>query len=718
MSNLKDLNYDSITNANDIKIPFLIAFTYSDEYLDTFKREDKAWKVFEKQFSVDREKENYYVVTDIKIDSEDPDEPFKNKTVALVTKDALPTITEKDKETLEFGVRVVDEEAGIARYLDKDMLEYFELGNVNSKVHFDEIESVLDDVMVQTKQLSTTQSKQQESRELHEQEEDEQNSDNTDSSVDESEYETFDDSTNNKDEQNSNYVLSSESSELSKEKPIEQPESKNEQPPIPAPDTTSNVDSQSKEPETPFERAQADLKDEIAKFIPEIQIPNSNEIPDEAISNLKDYPSYGEFVSLKSVTESKLEKRSESTNKYLNNLRQDAILKVFNKLNRRLIIENEELLRRKEVTSNISPFNESYNNLEKNYQNIIDAIPETKQERVEQNRINHERDKKAYVDRAAEIAAKEFDDNYFHLIEDSAQEYVEEIRNDADSEYQKNQQILETDADNWYIRNFNSLVPKIIQSSKDEIEKIGQDVNQAMQDSIYELRDNMEKDMEQFKHSVTQIINKRIETDERNEELINKKVHERTIEYPELQHAIENLKKEKSNLEKENNKLFEEKELERRNYYSEQKRNESLEQALSNRNKDVNASRDDYHHILSVIADGKSEKLQKILEADKVTPIKETFFDKLKGWTNVIAAAIIALGIVIGMLLMGGANNDDSVSKDEVQTQVKQAVKETEQQKDEQNAKAQEESNKQIDQLKKDLEDEKKKNDKKDSKKD
>ena len=54
MAKIEDLKFDSIKNANDIEIPFVIVFTYLDEYVETFKREDKAWRVFEKQYQSDR----------------------------------------------------------------------------------------------------------------------------------------------------------------------------------------------------------------------------------------------------------------------------------------------------------------------------------------------------------------------------------------------------------------------------------------------------------------------------------------------------------------------------------------------------------------------------------------------------------------------------------------------------------------------------------------
>ncbi|MBJ8322680.1 hypothetical protein [Staphylococcus pseudintermedius] len=48
MAKKDDLLLDSIKNASDIEIPFVIVFTYLDEYVETFKREDKAWRDFEK----------------------------------------------------------------------------------------------------------------------------------------------------------------------------------------------------------------------------------------------------------------------------------------------------------------------------------------------------------------------------------------------------------------------------------------------------------------------------------------------------------------------------------------------------------------------------------------------------------------------------------------------------------------------------------------------
>ncbi|MCC9107967.1 hypothetical protein LOY09_14385 [Staphylococcus aureus] len=102
MAKKDDLMLDSIKNASDIEIPFVIVFTYLDEYVDTFKREDKAWRTFEKQYQADSPKENYHHIEDINIDIDDAEEPYKAKPVAVITKESLSAISENDKATLEF----------------------------------------------------------------------------------------------------------------------------------------------------------------------------------------------------------------------------------------------------------------------------------------------------------------------------------------------------------------------------------------------------------------------------------------------------------------------------------------------------------------------------------------------------------------------------------------------------------------------------------------
>ncbi|MBE8294373.1 hypothetical protein IP994_16925, partial [Leptospira borgpetersenii serovar Ballum] len=109
-------------NASDIEIPFVIVFTYLDEYVETFKREDKAWRTFEKQYQTDSPKENYHHIEDINIDIDDDEEPYKDKPVAVITKESLSAISENDKATLEFGIRVVDTESNVARVFSQEML--------------------------------------------------------------------------------------------------------------------------------------------------------------------------------------------------------------------------------------------------------------------------------------------------------------------------------------------------------------------------------------------------------------------------------------------------------------------------------------------------------------------------------------------------------------------------------------------------------------------
>lgn len=220
----------------------------------------------------------------------------------------------------------------------------------------------------------------------------------------------------------------------------------------------------------------------------------------------------------------------------------------------------------------------------------------------------------------------------------------------------------------------------------------------------------MEDDLDYFVDKLKQIKEKEIETNKNNEALINSRVHERTLEYPEMKHEIQDKSAEIERLKKELAQKHEESEENRKQFISERKSNEALEESLANRNMDMNAARDDYHHLAKMIADGKVEKLQKILDLDKATPVKETFLDKMKNYTNVIASAIIALAIIIGALLFntGQSHEDNGVSQSEVKTQVQQAVKDEKSS----NEKAQAEKDKEIEQLKKDVKDAKESNSK------
>lgn len=775
MSNLNELNIDSIENAKGVKIPFVIAFTYSDEYLELFTKTAKAWKQFEKQYQTDRPKEGYYHIEDIKIDTDDEKEPFKDKPTALITKEALSAITERDKQAINFGIRVIDEDNKLARVFDDEMVKYFNIGDINENIEFDDVEAKLNDVKEQTKSLNDANIKQQETQEnkesynvyKEENKQDEKATQNNDSeftsfedkqdqsqdtstqnaavtnndakdseeSKDNSQQQSDSDSKETKDTSNSEPtddtpLQSQTQSQAASQTPSQNDEvTQNHTPITKAPMKTDEenaaitqqnkahaISFEPKTPETPLEFAQQDLMYEISKAIPEIELPSLNYIPDDIVDNMSDSKSYDRFLTIKKLTEDKLTKRAENTQKHLNTIRQDAVLKIYNKLNRRLNIENDELLRKSDFSSEYSPFYEGYAELKQEHKKIIDSLSDTKNNEVQKNTQQHEANKKDYVERAARQAEREYDQNNLHLIEDKAQAYIDDIKSTADKEYDANYKTLEKDSNNWYVTNFNTLVPKIVQASKDEIEQISQTITQATQESVKDLNAKMEADLDYFVNNIRTITEKEIETDENNEALINSKVHERTIQYTDMKNTIANLEEEKERLKKEINEAYDKAENNRRDYISEKKQNEALETTLSNRNLDINAARDDYHNLQRLIADGNTEKLQRMLDKIKGKPATQTFFDKVKQLSNLIAAGIIALSIIIASLIFGLGNHDDAnqYSQSEVQSQVDKAVKDSEQK----HADEQKQQQKEIDSLKSDLQKAKDKDKDSDSKKD
>lgn len=748
MAKIEDLKFDSIKNANDIEIPFVIVFTYLDDYVETFKREDKAWRAFEKQYQSDRPKENYNHIEDVSIDIDDEEEPYRDKPVAVITKESLSAISENDKATLDFGIRVVDTENNIARVFNQEMLDYFQLEHVIQNIEFDDVESTLEDIMEQTKQLSTVAGKQNETKETQKENkvqelasgnEDNNNSKTanyTDGTDDENEETKSDDQ---EEEQNTNiekienkksrkqFNNNSDDKEINGEQ-----EEQHEHNPTPIkelPQKTAQenaditeqnkqhiFDLTPKEPETPMDYAKQDLLHELSEKINPIQLPRLSHIPDDTLGNLSDSKSYDKFVALKRITEDKFKKRTESVEKSLNNIRRERLMKVNNKLVRRLSIENDELLRKSDFTSEYSPFNEGYKTLKSQYQEIIDSLPETKYEEIEKNKHKHETSKKAYVERAAKTAAEEFDQKNLHLIDEKAQSYIDEIKQSADNEYNDNYKTLEQDAQNWYVTNFNTLVPKILQSHQEEIEKAANDVSVEMKQAIEEMNQKNEEDINYLIKQFQDITYKEIETDKNNQTLIDKKVNERTLEYPEFQHQIDNLKQELERVNKENDKAYEDQKNLERDLLNERKKNEGLQQSLENRSLDFTNVSDNYRELQKIMAEGNVEKLQRIIEKNKGESMKPTLGEKIKGVGNIIAAAIIAIAIIIAAILFSGGSGDadeNTVSQSQVKTEVQKAVDKN----DKKHEKDQKASDEKIQKLEDDLKEAKKDKSKKDDKK-
>lgn len=745
MAKIEDLKFDSIKNANDIEIPFVIVFTYLDDYVETFKREDKAWRAFEKQYQSDRPKENYHHIEDVSIDIDDEEEPYRDKPVAVITKESLSAISENDKATLEFGIRVVDTENNIARVFNQEMLDYFKLEHVIQNIEFDDVESTLEDIMEQTKQLSTVAGKQNETKETQQenkvQEVTSGNEDNdnsktaayTDGTDDENEETKNDNQEENQDtkvekienkKSRKQFNNNSDDKESNEEQYEHNPTPIKELPQKTAQEnadiTEQNkqhiFDLTPKEPETPMDYAKQDLLHELSEKINPIQLPRLNHIPDDTLGNLSDSKSYDKFVALKRITEDKFEKRTESVEKSLNNIRRERLMKVNNKLVRRLSIENDELLRKSDFTSEYSPFNEGYKTLKSQYQEIIDSLPETKYEEIEKNKHQHETSKKAYVERAAKTAAEEYDQKNLHLIDEKAQSYIDKIKQSADNEYNDNYKTLEQDAQNWYVTNFNTLVPKILQSHQEEIEKAANDVSVEMKQAIEEMNQKNEEDINYLIKQFQDITYKEIETDKNNQTLIEKKVNERTLEYPEFQHQIDNLKQELERVNKENDKAYEDQKNLERDLLNERKKNEGLQQSLENRSLDFTNVSDNYRELQKIMAEGNVEKLQRIIEKNKGESMKPTLGEKIKGVGNIIAAAIIAIAIIIASILFSGGSgkaDENAVSQSQVKTEVQKAVdKNNKEHEEDQKA-----SDEKIQKLENDLKEAKKDTSKKDDKK-
>lgn len=732
MAKKDDLMLDSIKNANDVEIPFAIVFTYLDEYVETFKREDKAWRTFEKQYQTDNSKENYHHIEDINIDIDDEEEPYKDKPVAVITKESLSAISENDKATLEFGIRVVDTESNIARVFSQEMLDYYGIDYLLQKIEFDDVESTLEDVMEQTKQLSKVAGKQNETKESQEENKVQETATTEDNQNSQVAYTSGEEDNNVEIESETN--KEEDIQELDEPKEVSQdiPQEEQVQNPTPITEIPQNTneenaeiteqnkqygfDLEPKKPETPMDYAKQDIIHELSEKINPITLPRLNHIPDDTLGNLSNSKSYDKFLTLKRITEDKFVKRTESVEKSLNNLRRERLMKINNKLVRRLSIENDELLRKSDFTSEYSPFNEGYRTLKAQYQEIIDSLPETKYEEIEKNKHHHETNKKAYVERAAQTAAQEYDRQNLHLIDEKAQNYIDDIKKSADNEYSDNYQTLEQDAQNWYVTNFNTLVPKILQSHQEEIEKVANDVSVEMKQAIEDMNKKNEDDINHLVKQFQDITYKEIETDENNKALIDKKVSERTLEYPEFKHQIETLKNELEHINKENEKAYEQQKDLERELLAERKKNEGLQQSLENRSLDFTNVSDNYRELQKIMADGNVEKLQRIIEKNKGENMKPTLVEKIKGLGNIIAAAIIAIAIVIAAILFSGGSgkaDENTVSQNQVKTEVQKAVDKN----DKQHEQAQKASDEKIKQLEDDLKDTKKDSSKKDDKK-
>lgn len=237
-----------------------------------------------------------------------------------------------------------------------------------------------------------------------------------------------------------------------------------------------------------------------------------------------------------------------------------------------------------------------------------------------------------------------------------------------------------------------------------------------MKQAIEEMNQKNEEDINYLIKQFQDITYKEIETDKNNQTLIDKKVNERTLEYPEFQHQIDNLKQELERVNKENDKAYEDQKNLERDLLNERKKNEGLQQSLENRSLDFTNVSDNYRELQKIMAEGNVEKLQRIIEKNKGESMKPTFGEKIKGVGNIIAAAIIAIAIIIAAIVFSGGSgkaDENTVSQSQVKTEVQKAVDKN----NEAHEKDQKASDEKIQKLEDDLKEAKKDKSKKDDKK-
>lgn len=139
MAELKELDLEMITNNDGTKTAIAVLFTLTDDYLEGLseKKFARSWNTFNRKYGRDNDKKEYYVVNDkgILTDSD----VYQSKEYVMTSGlDVLAHIDEKDKENLEFGLRIQIEDKVYP--LDETLTRDLSKEELNHGLTYDDVE--------------------------------------------------------------------------------------------------------------------------------------------------------------------------------------------------------------------------------------------------------------------------------------------------------------------------------------------------------------------------------------------------------------------------------------------------------------------------------------------------------------------------------------------------------------------------------------------------
>lgn len=686
MSELNDLNLYEIKKADGKVMKVAVLFTLDSEYIETLseKKLNRQWNTFLKKYGKDNLKKDYLVSTD-KSCMNEKDVFYERENIAITGIESLTAIDERDKDNLEFGLRILNDDKLIS--LDESITRNLDRSELNKGLLFDEVEehynklcSHLEDRVKESMLRKESETKKETINPLIKEQTDKAEKKETGLPED----------------IKKEITSLNKETQLVKENTVDKTKNKMQTRPSEALErNVAKPQDEKNNEKTPIIRFKDDLYNYIDKHVPEV---NLSDIDVRNILSSIDYKGYKDLYI---ITQDSIEKKITHKERVLKTQRQKIVNDIYKKV-------EEELTKRYGSIANLinykeegTDFNHIYSHILSEYKKVTDSLETHRKQKelllTEQYNIGM----KEYVERKKRQAESDYEKANKHLIKNRVSDYVKSIKNEADNN--KQNQILQLEDDifqeidkrnnnlvNSVIKDYSPSINAMISTFSEEIKAVLEEVESKITDEVSVLIDRIQD-----------IEKKRIESEKLSDETIEAKVVQRTADYTQLRDKVSDLE----------NEVFSKNKQLRDIETESMKKDSLLEKASDERSmliKDKEYYRVEADSLKSEVAELRKLQIDSMkdfsvnplanvrastIEHKKNTGETITFGDRLasidKKIYNLLSALLIGASLLGSAFVISG-NNDEANSNQQEVTSLEETV--NKQQKEIEEAKSVEEN--------------------------
>ncbi len=695
MAKVNELNLKSVKMADGSDVYIAVLFTLSDEYLEDVseKKQNRYWGTFSKKYGRDISKKNYYVSTDINYLSEKDDYSDK-EVVAITNLESLTAIDERDKDNLDFGLRLMKDEKLLL--IDQSITNDLNNKELNRGLTFDEVEEEHDKLRMYLKKRV------EEKLEMQAQEEEEKESE---------------------DAKRLEQTISPENDGMADDiqKEIEKDgdnksDVKDEQP-------TNNIGENSEEDYIYVDQEQAQLSKEeeralqLANFRKELyeyidsQIPRPN-LLDIDVANIFSDIDYKGYKDLYLITQNSIEKKINHEQAVLQQQRKDIIDTIYRTVESELIKRYGSNIRLSDYKKDDGEFSHIYKQVVKDYEEVIASLEDHRKSKEDLLNEQFNINKRNYVASQTKKAEEEFEKINRPKIKEELDKYIEGISAAAEESREVQLAILEEDIYMETERRNNILIQDIIKDFNPVLTNAISNFKELMTVSMTETKEKMQKEVATLIDRIQEVEKKRIESEKLADDTINAKVKERTSDYSQLRDKISTLENEVYNKNKalmdmeqekmrkdnqlvsaseERKMLIDDKEYHKKTADDLREELNKLRVLQLESMKDF--SQNPQNNIRATTIENKKNKGEKLTFSEKLDTIDRKLY-------NLVGATLIGASLLGSALIIGGGDEANSaeevkaleqkIEKQQKQIDEAKSIEEQRQQKELEDAKAEE----------------------------